>query len=343
MLHPKPSDYCCSDPAEPARLVVVIDTEEDYWPGGFSRHNTSVQSMRSIHHIQDLFDAYHITPVYVVDYAVASQPDGYGPLQEFHAAGRCHIGAHLHPWVNPPFAESVNRRNSYPGNLPRNLEAAKLQVLGDCIAEHFGVYPVIYKAGRYGIGPHTAAILEEQGYEVDVSICPHKYEVLEGGPDFRFYTAWPYWFGTQRRLLELPLTVGFTGMLRRWGTPLYALALSPSLAWVHPVGILARLGLVKHTWLSPEGYTSAGHTSLVRALYHDGIRIFNFAFHSPSVEPGHTPYVRSQRDLEILLDRCRRFFDFFLGELGGRATTPLEVKEHLARSAPDLGRAPVTR
>src|ERR1051326_2069746 len=125
MLDPKLSDYCCSDPAEPARLVVVIDTEEEYdWSGGFSRRNISVQSMRYIYRIQDLFAACHIPPVYVVDYAVASQPDGYGPLQEFHAAGRCHIGAHLHPWVNPPFAEPVNRRNSYPGNLPRNLEAA---------------------------------------------------------------------------------------------------------------------------------------------------------------------------------------------------------------------------
>jgi hypothetical protein len=64
-------------------------------------------------------------------------------------------------------------------------------------------------------------------------------------------------------------------------------------------------------------------------LYRAGLRVFSFAFHSPSVEPGHTPYVRSQRELDSFLDRCRSFFDFFLGDLGGIPTTPLEVKARL--------------
>jgi hypothetical protein len=99
---------------------------------------------------------------------------------------------------------------------------------------------------------------------------------------------------------------------------------------VHAIGALAQLGILNKVWLSPEGYLTAEHIQLVRTLHRDGVRIFAFAFHSPSVEPGHTPYVQSQHDLETFLECCRRFFDFFMGELGGQPTTPLELKEHLA-------------
>lgn len=333
MLNPKTVDYCRLSPTEKPRLVVVVDTEEEFdWSRDFSRDNTAVRSMRWIGRVQEIFDEYGITPVYVIDFPVASHPNGYRPLQDIHAAGRCLIGTHLHPWVNPPFEEPVTRYNSFPGNLSRALEATKLQILGDSIEEHFGSRPTIYKAGRYGIGPHTMEILEDQGYEVDLSVCPCMDYSAEGGPDFSRGSAWPYWFGGRRQLLELPLTVGYAGLLRRWGRMVHGLAAHPALVWLHTVGVLARLSIVDKIWLSPEGYLSAEHVKLVRALHDDGLRIFSFSFHSPSVEPGHTPYVRSQGELESFLTRCRRFFDFFLGELGGCSATPLELKHQLVRS-----------
>jgi hypothetical protein len=276
-----------------------------------------------------------VTPVYVVDYPIASQPDGYRPLQEIHASGRCVIGAHLHPWVNPPFMERVNRRSSFPGNLGRDLEAAKLAVLGQEIGERFGVNPTVYKAGRYGTGTHTAEILEEQGYEVDTSVCPHMDYSGEGGPDFTAFGPRPYWFGKHRRLLELPLTVGFSGALRRWGGGLHRVASRRQVARLHLVAALARLRLVDKLWLSPEGYVTADHKRLVRAQLHDGLPVFTFAFHSPSVVPGNTPYVRTEGDLEEFLARCREFLDFFLDEMGGRPTTPIEIKRILAGSLPE--------
>jgi hypothetical protein len=327
LLHPKPSDYFHLPITAQPKLVVVVDTEEEFdWSAKFSPSNTSVQAMRDIGRVQDIFDAYHITPVYVVDYPVASQSDGYRPLQEIHATGRCLIGAHVHPWVNPPYAEQVNTYNSFVGNLPQALEAAKLRVLSDTIDARFGERPVIYKAGRYGVGAHTADILEEQGYEVDVSVCPHIDYSAEGGPDFTHYSGWPYWFGKNRRLLELPLTVGFTGLLRRWGSTLYRLASRSLLTRLHLIGILTRLCCVNKVWLSPEGYCLEENIALLRALYRDGLRVFSFVMHSPSVVPGYTPYVTSQCDLVRFLSHCRRFFDFFMEELGGCPTTPLELK-----------------
>jgi len=51
-------------------------------------------------------------------FPVASQPDGYQPLVEIQDSGKCIVGAHSHPWVNPPFKEPVNRFTSFAGNLP---------------------------------------------------------------------------------------------------------------------------------------------------------------------------------------------------------------------------------
>src|SRR3546814_4149526 len=48
------------------------------------------------------------------------------------------------------------------GNLPPELEHAKLAALTEAIAGAFGARPVVYKAGRYGVGPATAGIRSEE-------------------------------------------------------------------------------------------------------------------------------------------------------------------------------------
>jgi hypothetical protein len=328
-------EMCPMDLSAPPRLVVVIDTEEEFdWDGEFSRSQTSVSAMRSIGRTQRIFDEFGIVPTYVVDYPVASQPSGYEPLVDILRDKRCLIGAHLHPWVTPPYEEIVSRRLSYPGNLPPALEEEKLRILRDTIEDRFGIRPVVYKAGRYGLGPHTASILESQGFEVDCSVCAYLDSSWDGGPDYSDRPAHPYWFGTGRKLLELPLTAGYTGLARSGGSALHDWATQGAAARLHVPGIFARLGILDKVVLSPEGFTFRELKSLVTQLHADGMRIFSFAFHSPSVEMGHTPYVRTQADLEEFLLRCRRFFDFFVNELGGCPATPLEVRDELlARSA----------
>ena len=81
--------------------------------------------------------------------------------------------------------------------------------------------------------------------------------------------------------------------------------------------------------LSPEGYSSEEHIRLTRALFDRGIRTFTWSFHSPSVVPGNTTYVETEAQLQVFLDRFRRFFDFFFNELGGQASTPSLLRKQL--------------
>jgi hypothetical protein len=317
-------------PDHPPVLLVVVDTEEAFdWSAEFSRDNTDVSAMGSVQRAQLLVEEFGITPTYVVDYPVASQPEGSEPLRELAAAGRASIGAHLHPWVSPPFDEVVGAANSFPGNLPDHLEREKLRSTVEAIERNIGTRPVIYQAGRYGIGPNTDRILEELGFEVDFSVSPPFDYRAQGGPDFSGFEPGPYWFGAERTLLGLPLTGAFVGFAGPASRGMYRLASSgPGMA-LHAPGVLSRVGAVERMRLSPEGYTLEDNLRLTRALRKAGLGTFVLSFHSPSMVPGCTPYVDSEADVDALLDRMRRYFDWFLTELGGVTLTPLQLRERL--------------
>jgi hypothetical protein len=321
-------------------LAVVVHTEEEFdWGKPYDRRATGVEHMRSIDRAQDIFDAYGIIPNYVIDYPIASQDTAVAPLKSFADAGRAVIGAHLHPWVSPPYVEEVNTRNSYPCNLPRALEAEKLQRLTEQIEASFGSRPLTYLAGRYGFGAHTGPILEELGYEVDISPAVPIDFSGDGGPDYSSYTSHPYWFGERRKLLGLPGTGGYVGWLRRGGTPLYRAATRPTMKRVGVAGACARLRAIERIRLSPEDYSEPEMRRLTRTLLTEGLRVFVFSFHSPSVMPGGTPYVRTEVELERFLDKCRRYFSFFMNELSGVAKTPLEIRKMLDDGHPQVSLA----
>lgn len=307
-------------------LLVVIDTEEEFdWRLPHSRENTSVSNVAAQGLAQEIFARHGITPTYVVDYPVATTPAAVAVLKTFADQGACLIGAHLHPWVNPPHMETVNAVNSYPGNLPPFLERAKLTALTEAIDQAFGMPPVIYKAGRYGVGPATAGILEELGYRIDVSVVPYSDFNEDGGPDFSRIDFQPVWIGERSSLLELPLSCGFCGMLRSLGPTLFPRVGGRAGMRLHLPGVLARSGLLERIRLTPEGVDLAANMRLARSLYEQGCRIFSFTYHSPSLLPGMTPYVSSDRELAAFLERMDRFFGFFRQELGGRPSDPLEV------------------
>ena len=313
-------------------LVVVIHTEEEFdWNLPHDRNATGVLHMDHIWRAQQVFDAFGIVPNYVVDYPIATKERAVAPLKSFADSGRALIGTHLHPWVSPPFDEEVNARNSYPGNLPPALEREKLRLLTDQIEASFGTRPRTYLAGRYGFGPHTGEILEELGYEVDISPAVPIDFSADGGPDYSTFTSDPYWFGNS--ILGLPGTGGYVGRLRRGGTSLYRRVTSPWMRRVRLAGLVARLGFLERIRLSPEDYSEPEMRRLTRTLYGEGSRVFVFSFHSPSVMPGGTPYVRDIAGLDRFLARCRRYFEFFLAEMKGVSMTPLQLRDFLRRRA----------
>ncbi len=313
----------------PPKLIVVIDTEEEFdWSSAPSRDATSVSAMRHIQRVQNIFDEYNLVPCYVVDYPVASKKESYEVLKDIQQGGRCEIGAHLHPWVNPPFDEEISGFNTFPGNLPSNLEEEKLRILHAVIKANIGIDTKIYKAGRYGFGPSSTDILQRLGFDIDLSFCPPVDYSKEGGPDFSSYKAEPFWFGGTK-ILEIPVTGAFVGWAGVASKSIYRIA--NRLIKLRVPGVLAKISAVDRLMLSPEGFDTDEHIKITNCLYKRGVRTFTWSFHSPSVVPGNTPYVKNELELIRFLDSFRKYFDYFFNELQGVASTPTGIKRQLER------------
>lgn len=323
--------------------MVVVDTEEEFdWSAPHDPRATNVSAMRALPRAQAIFDQFGVRPAYVADYPVVTQPAGSEPLLEIHEAGRCEIGAHLHPWVTPPLGEPSGTKFSFPGNLPYSYELAKLTELTASIEHVFGARPIMYKAGRYGLGPHTADILEVLGYRIDLSPTPGFDYSGHEGPDYSSFPNTPFWFGTKGNMLCAPCTGAFVGSLASSGRYLYPLAHKLPLRHLKVPGILARLRMLERIRLSPEGFSLDDMIRLTHALLSQGIGILTLSFHSPSLSPGFTPYVRSPAERDAFLGKIQGYLEYFSHDLGGCFTSPGELYQTLrARRRPTTSRGAI--
>jgi hypothetical protein len=318
------------------RLIVVVDTEEEFdWSAPFDSGQRAVDNIALQPMAQAIFDRHGVVPTYAVDYAVADHLGASRLLRGMASAGCCEIGAHLHPWVTPPHGGALDTRSSFPGNLPPALERAKLAALTARIRDAFAGPPVLYKAGRYGVGAATADILGELGYRIDASIVPFTDFSRQSGPDFSARDARP--FVTSGGVVALPLSVGFTGRLARRGPLLFPRISGPVGRRLRVPGVAARLGLLQRLRLTPEGHTLADMVAQTRAGLAAGQRLFMLTYHSSSLLPGATPYVRDAAGRRDFLAAIDGFCEAFLGALGGRADTPAGVVAAL------LGEPPLER
>jgi len=277
------------------RFTIFVDTEEEFdWGAPLSADADGTRHMAALPPVHARFAAAGAALTYLVDYPIATSPLAIDVLRDVIADGRSAIGTQLHPWVNPPHAEEVNGFNSFTGNLPLELQRAKLAALTDAVTAISGAQPLVYRAGRYGIGPDTPELLAELGYRIDSSMRSAYDYSLEDGPDFSAVPNHAFHLG---ELIELPFTTVFTGRMRRGGARLHrGLGRLP-----HGIGIASRLGLLSRVALTPEDMPLGEAMEAVRVAVGEGLQLLNFAFHSPSVEPGHTPYVRTEADLAAFL------------------------------------------
>lgn len=310
-------------------LLTMVDAEEAFdWSRPFDRHNTDVRSMAAQALAHRVFERHGVRPLYLTDYPVAALPDGRAPLRELIAAGVAEIGAQLHPWVTPPFEETVSDHNSFTGNLPPRLQLEKARVLTGMLEQAFGMQPRIWRTGRFGVGVRTADILKALGYAADTSVMPFwPAENCPAPEDFWRLSARPYWLDHERTLMEIPVAAALVGRLAgRRDSSLAPRIFNPAATRLGVTGIAARFGLLERIRLSPEGITIEEAKRLARAMHAAGHRVFVLTYHSPSLVPGNTPYVRTARDRDAFLDWLDAFYAFFREELGGRPGSWEEVR-----------------
>ena len=334
-------------------LCIVVDAEEDGdGTRSFSRRNTEVGGFHHLWRAQALFERHRIRPCYVATYPIVTDDAAAGLLRGWLERDSCSIGAHLHPWVTPPDEEVACLRNSYPGNLPEELERRKLELLCTAIADRLGQVPKVYKAGRCGIRFERREMLCDLGFEVDASVLPGQdFSGLGGGPNFTGCPSQPFWSDESCRLLHLPITAGLPSATADAAPGPFARArrdrFPETAECLDPPGAASRFGWLdrlrpdrmRREWLGPGRVAIDGARRQVARLTANGQVVFVLSLRSTDFIPGRTPYARNTIEVESLLTRLDQFLMFFLQELGGTATTPLELRQAMQPRQPAIHKA----
>ena len=322
MLEPPPSGSAAGfAPAFGQRVLLTVDTEEEFdWDAPFQREGYGLSHVAQIARFQAFCETIGAHPVYLIDWPIANSAQAVEVIGDAVARGTAEVGVQLHPWVNPPFDEEVNARNSFAGNLPRDVEAAKFAMLRDRIEAAFGTAPLIYRAGRYGLGPNTAQLLKAAGIRIDTSVRPLFDYSAEGGPDYSHHPAAPYWVDRDHRLLELPVTSAYWGPLRQLGPMLHRVQRHVPTMFSG----FSRFGLLERIALTPEGVSAEEAIRGINIAVESGLPVLVLSFHSPTLAPGHTPYAADDAAVEALYEWFTAIYAA-LDQRGVRSTTVREV------------------
>lgn len=293
-------------------FVLSVDTEEEWdWSGPFPKGNFSVKNTRHIPKFQRFCERLGIRPTYFVDYAIADDAESVKHLKAHLDTGNCEIGGHLHPWCNPPIEEDVSNTDfSRTVNLPIDLVERKLDNLNRKLESVFGKKPCSFRSGRWDTNGPLLKLVASKGYTIDSSI--HPYFSYHEAPDSPF---WPDYEtcsmqGDQRDIYEIPVTAGYNFPDFPFWNWLH-LALSTSfLKYFRPVGILWKLHIMRKIQLSPELADASNMITLVKAALKRGHRVIHMYFHSSSLLPGGSPYVKNSDDEKKLYSNIERVFRY---------------------------------
>lgn len=291
-------------------FIITIDTEEDEW-SEYKRSGCTLDNIKAIPELQALFDKYDAKPTYLTTYQVANNEESVKILKEVVFGERGEIGAHCHPWNTPPFKEELSQHNSMLCNLAPSLQLEKLAKLTEKIEQSFGKRPLSFRAGRWGYSADVAKCLAKLGYRTETSLTPFMNWEVYSGPDLANSPTRPYFFAAERPLLpasegdllEVPVSIGFN--LRDfdlWHCYQEIFSKHKIMKKIF-CGSLSRLGILRKIWLSPELSTSTEMIKLIEIMKTKKHNVFNLMFHSNSLSPGKTPFVKSNSDKKVFLNK----------------------------------------
>lgn len=293
-------------------FAVTIDTEEDNW-GEYDRAAFTVENVRRIPLLQQIFEEHGVRPTYLITHPVATSGFAADILGRYRVAGACEIGTHLHPWNTPPAEETRSNFNSFACHLPADLQLRKIRTLHEAIGRRFGAAPTSFRSGRWGFSDEVARNLIRMGYLVDSSISPALDWREFGGPDYSRFSLQPFVYSMNGEagpnggaLLEVPATVDFVQGISRTARRVYHTVRTRVPLGPKVLGVLDRLRALNLVTVSPEIDDAPSMIRLVSALAARGTAVINMFFHSPSLLENCSPYVRSAQDLGDFLGRIRR-------------------------------------
>lgn len=286
---------------KPILFVLTIDTEEEWdWSGPFPQQQANVKNIDKLPAFNTICEELGIRPTYFVDYAVADNEVAVNKMLPFTSKGNCEVGAHLHPWCNPPYFGDVGEAESHVVNLPVQHVSDKLDALLARIEAAFGVKAKSFRTGRWGIDKNVMGLLANSGITVDSSVYPfyeNEYFSCNGAPPL------PYWpdldnplqTGSQKSLYELPVTLGFNRTNFELANRIHTAFAKPSLSWTRFNGLAWHSNLLRKTYLCPELSQTKDMLKLCDTVVKKGYPILHMYMHSSSLLANQSGLLGSQQ------------------------------------------------
>lgn len=273
--------------AQPILFVLTIDTEEEWdWQNGFPQQDCQVTNIAKLADFQIFCQQLGIRPSYFVDYPVADSDQACEILRKPLEQGHCEIGAHLHPWCNPPYYGDVGEFESHVLNLPEEQVEAKLIALTERLKQQFSIIPRAFRSGRWGIDGKGLKLLRKHGYQIDSSVYPYyknEYFSCYGSP------LLPYWADINSPLMpvnqsqgicEIPVTVSYNRQNFERADRIHRALSHPALNWLRPVGLAWHTHLLRKLYLCPELSKASDMLTLCHNAVARGAPILHMYMHS---------------------------------------------------------------
>ena len=324
-------------------FVLTIDTEEEWqWDEEFPQHNCSVENVEKLPAFQTFCESLGIRPTYFVDYAVASNNLGSQTLRTFAKSNSAEIGAHLHPWCNPPYFGKTTEAESHVINLPLEQVEQKLDALNALLHDEIGVRPQSFRSGRWGVSAKMLRLLSSRGYVVDSSVYPfyrNDYFSCLGAPESPYWPSFDNALapGEQRQLLEVPVTAGFNIQNFSLGERIHNRLSKPPFNWVKSVGLLWHSKLLRKIYLSPELTEIEDMLALVDQSIQKKQPVVHMYLHSSSLIDGATGLLDGPNAFETICQRIEVVTQHLAKNANVKFCTISEAKVHLSNRSASSG------
>ncbi|MBI4643887.1 MAG: hypothetical protein HY743_09270, partial [Deltaproteobacteria bacterium] len=241
----------------------------------------------------------------LVTYQVARDPAAREVLYYWRDRYGTEIGAHLHPWNTPPFADLSEPEPVRSEKIPLPVLKEKLANLVSAIQEGLGVTPRSFRMGRFDWGPKLLSLLPEMGFQVDSSMVPLTQKV--GGPDYFLASADPFRLlvpgAAGATLVEVPLTMipvcpAAARLVYRLSAALPEARGERLREWFH---------YVLAAGIHPVWFPLPSMRLAVRLHRGRGGRVLNMFLHSTELAAGGNPQIPTEAAVERLVQKIRSF------------------------------------
>ncbi|MEO0438341.1 MAG: polysaccharide deacetylase family protein [Pseudomonadota bacterium] len=296
-------------------FVISIDAEERWdWSGPFPDKTFNVDNIQRVPRFQAFCEGLGLRPTYFTDYPVVVDPQGAAVFRELAGNSNCEIGAHLHPWANPPFYEATDEIRSHVVNLPIEQARMKLDSLLEAMETELDVRPQAFRTGRWGINAPILELLRARGFTVDSSMYPcysNEFFDCEETPLSPYFPNFdhPTEEGSQRDIMEVPVTVGFNWRNQAFGRALYKRISNPRFEPFRVVGAFWQSHLLRKIYLSPEVMSGREMRPLVDKVIANGHPVLHMFLHSSSLVNNSQGIMSHPRAFETISHAIEELLD----------------------------------